>query len=385
MRSKMLYIGLIAVIIILLGDFAVCAEAANDPQTGNPQTENPQTKQPQKCPGSKPDECDGKCVNLQNDEENCGDCGNVCNPGEVCNNGKCINSNNNKKATCTDGKKNGKETDIDCGGPTCPACANEKTCKTNMDCSSGVCAAGFCQAPSCVDQVKNGGETGVDCGGPCKPCQKPISGIGNITVLPIQNAPGMPAPNLTLGPPPTTTPTYLFVIDHCSVSGTRSPNTDTDYLGFGVSVNNQVLAVKNQFLGDLTSASSPYQIDLEIGPIAIPNDRTVPVTIAYVIVNIGNPSGVSGNIDDATKALLNSYSGSGSPLAFVDKNLGYIYNSYCDGAVAAIQYPVDGQRLVNAGEDQSWVKQDYFAGTDSPTGCGSNSRYFVNWHIKKVS
>lgn len=48
--------------------------------------------------------------------------------------------------TCTDGIQNGDETDVDCGGSTCPAC------------------------PSCTDGVQNQGETGVDCGGPCAAC-----------------------------------------------------------------------------------------------------------------------------------------------------------------------------------------------------------------------
>ena len=41
--------------------------------------------------------------------------------------------------TCTDSKKNGAETDVDCGGGTCPACANTKECKANTDCTSGNC------------------------------------------------------------------------------------------------------------------------------------------------------------------------------------------------------------------------------------------------------
>ncbi|MCA9720747.1 MAG: hypothetical protein KC468_39155, partial [Myxococcales bacterium] len=34
------------------------------------------------------DECDGACVNLNNDEQNCGDCGVVC-QGEQCQGGIC--------------------------------------------------------------------------------------------------------------------------------------------------------------------------------------------------------------------------------------------------------------------------------------------------------
>ena len=44
---------------------------------------------------------------------------------------------------CTDGIKNGSETDIDCGG-TCPRCATGKTCASRNDCVSAVCAGGVC-------------------------------------------------------------------------------------------------------------------------------------------------------------------------------------------------------------------------------------------------
>jgi hypothetical protein len=46
--------------------------------------------------------------------------------------------------TCTDGVKNGRETDVDCGGPTCPRCTDGKTCQTANDCRSGTCTTGVC-------------------------------------------------------------------------------------------------------------------------------------------------------------------------------------------------------------------------------------------------
>jgi YVTN family beta-propeller protein len=49
--------------------------------------------------------------------------------------------------TCTDGAKNGSETDVDCGGSCASDCANGKACGVNADCVSGSCAAGTCQAP----------------------------------------------------------------------------------------------------------------------------------------------------------------------------------------------------------------------------------------------
>ncbi len=73
--------------------------------------------------------------------------------------------------TCTDKSQNGAETDVDCGGPTCPKCASGRWCKAAADCWSGVCNAGVCAFPACNDAVKNGSETDVDCGGPaCAAC-----------------------------------------------------------------------------------------------------------------------------------------------------------------------------------------------------------------------
>jgi hypothetical protein len=74
-------------------------------------------------------------------------------------------------STCKDGMRDGKETDVDCGGGACPACANGKGCIAGSDCMSKVCTGGACIAPSCGDHVKNGNETDVDCGGgQCPPC-----------------------------------------------------------------------------------------------------------------------------------------------------------------------------------------------------------------------
>jgi hypothetical protein len=54
--------------------------------------------------------------------------------------------------TCTDGVKNGMETDTDCGGPTCPACAVDRPCLESRDCAAGVCDARVCRLPrSCQE------------------------------------------------------------------------------------------------------------------------------------------------------------------------------------------------------------------------------------------
>lgn len=78
--------------------------------------------------------------------------------------------------TCTDGIKNGSETDVDCGGSCVAKCQNGKACGASTDCVSNLCSGGICQAaPTCTDGVKNGTETGVDCGGSCPACPSSCS------------------------------------------------------------------------------------------------------------------------------------------------------------------------------------------------------------------
>jgi len=54
-------------------------------------------------------------------------------------------------STCTDKVKNGKETDVDCGGGTCPKCEDNKSCTKASHCLSGICTSNTCQK-GCVHQ-----------------------------------------------------------------------------------------------------------------------------------------------------------------------------------------------------------------------------------------
>ena len=47
--------------------------------------------------------------------------------------------------TCTDGSKNGSESDVDCGG-SCPRCPTGQGCATRNDCDSAFCSGGTCVA-----------------------------------------------------------------------------------------------------------------------------------------------------------------------------------------------------------------------------------------------
>ena len=65
------------------------------------------------------------------------------------------------------GVKDGAETDVDCGGPICPKCADTLACAVDADCASSICDGDrlTCTPEACADGTRNGGETDVDCGG----------------------------------------------------------------------------------------------------------------------------------------------------------------------------------------------------------------------------
>ena len=117
----------------------------------------------------------------KNGDETDVDCGGACPSGcgagqgcasdTDCTGGAC--SASLCQSSCTDGEKHGAETGVDCGGGGCPPCAAGQGCVTGTDCASGVCAGSVCVAPasSCSAPTQNGTETDVGCGGPsCPPC-----------------------------------------------------------------------------------------------------------------------------------------------------------------------------------------------------------------------
>ncbi len=111
-------------------------------------------------------DCGGSCGSTCLDNKVCSkdaDCYNF-----FCSNGICATP------TCTDGIKNNKESDIDCGGPNCrEACENDKACARNEDCTSGFCdpETKTCATSTCTDGKKGGNESDVDCGGDCPKCE----------------------------------------------------------------------------------------------------------------------------------------------------------------------------------------------------------------------
>jgi len=85
--------------------------------------------------------------------------------------GRCPTTNQPSGPTCSDGITNGAETDVDCGGGTCPRCATGKTCASRNDCASARCDIDACE--QCADPNT---DCGTDVGGGMCACREHESG-----------------------------------------------------------------------------------------------------------------------------------------------------------------------------------------------------------------
>src|SRR6266542_6116692 len=83
-------------------------------------------------------------------------------------------------ASCSDGVKNGSETDVDCGGPCAKKCDLGKTCTANADCMSGLCPQTTCV--ECIDATTC---PGADSECQTRTCYGNTCGISNLA----QNTP----------------------------------------------------------------------------------------------------------------------------------------------------------------------------------------------------
>jgi hypothetical protein len=65
-----------------------------------------------------------------------------------------------------DGRTDGDETDVDCGGRKAPGCADGRSCRVASDCKNNVCTSGVCKPPAvqtnycsqlakCCDSISN--------------------------------------------------------------------------------------------------------------------------------------------------------------------------------------------------------------------------------------
>ena len=142
---------------------------------------------PEDCPTPATD-----CIEAVCDETTCGEQnkpeGSSCNGGRCDGQGSCVECLDNSYCTppetcdpqshecappaCMNGSLDAGETDVDCGGTSCPPCLNNDSCLVGSDCVSGFCGPGlvctacsdnaqcpatdFCQGGICTLKLNDG-------------------------------------------------------------------------------------------------------------------------------------------------------------------------------------------------------------------------------------
>ncbi|MFY4727586.1 fascin domain-containing protein [Nitrospira sp. BLG_2] len=208
--------------------------------------------------------------------------------------------------------------------------------------------------------------------------------------------------------------TFMFTFDSMIISNTRSRHNDTDYASLSVAVNDGPPQTVKKFIGNLNNGT--YTVGLSIGPIAIasPTDK---VAFNYLVVNAGHQD--NAKIDkiltdigqglsqagtraaiSAAGALAGAVVGStvgsfimpavgtaiGVAVGWLGGQLTGILTADCDGTVAIEQVGVTGQQLAGMlAAGAPYAHWTYHPGSDSSTGCGSNSMYFCHWSVQRLS
>ncbi len=118
--------------------------------------------------------CDDRCVDLETDDNNCGECGNECESDESCVEGNCT-------ATCSQGQIScdGTCVDLETDEGNCGECGNE--CGNGQSCMDGTCSSPCSQGLTdcssvCVDLNTDEANCGM-CGHECFSMEVCTSGI----------------------------------------------------------------------------------------------------------------------------------------------------------------------------------------------------------------
>jgi hypothetical protein len=214
-------------------------------------------------------------------------------------------------------------------------------------------------------------------------------------------------------------PKYTFSIDRIEIADTRSRHEDTIYACISVAVAGRQPWTSSRRLGDHNNGTFNPGLVLDNVPI---EDKEIAV-FSYIIVNNGHSedtvvdaairnaatslarggaNAAAGAISSTAGAAVGAWLGGflGSPVPIVGTIVGAalgaltgtlltslidVINPNCDGPLASAVIPIPGQGLrerLDAG--QQFSQRDYNPGIDSPSGCGSNSRYWTTWSVKKA-
>jgi hypothetical protein len=196
--------------------------------------------------------------------------------------------------------------------------------------------------------------------------------------------------------------TVTFSLDSFRITDTRSRHEDTDYVSFTLLVRDgsgkgtpQTL---KKSMGNLNNGT--FTVGLSFPNVVVPAGGSV--VFNYLIVNSGHSS--ESTIDNALESVGGSLAekglvAGGTALGTaILPGLGTILGAIggwlageikgilvanCDGPVAAEQVTMNYNDLMAKTANGPDKVETKHPGTDSATGCGSNSMYYVTWHIAR--
>jgi hypothetical protein len=195
---------------------------------------------------------------------------------------------------------------------------------------------------------------------------------------------------------------YNFTLNSFRITDTRSLHNDTDFVSIAVAVGkNAPITVPTKPMGDVNNGT--HTVNLTIPNVSVgPNDT---VAFSYSIVNTGfDKNSVEHALQSATNAaaskiaaagggalggIISGGSGAGIGAMIGDKagawligKLDTIIFANCDGTVAAADHAFTADALARSTHNGAVLSStDDNKGTNSPHGCGRNSRYYVSWKV----
>jgi len=203
---------------------------------------------------------------------------------------------------------------------------------------------------------------------------------------------------------------FTFTLDHFKIENPRSLRKDTDYVSFTLLVKSSAGVgtpkTITKSMGDLGDGTHKVGLTFSNVPIK-PTDIVV---LNYLIVNSGKKGSdihailestattlANKGVDAATAAAgaaVGGVIGSVIPIPGLGTLLGAtaggwlagevkgLLHANCDGPVAAEQNTFTYANMVAKTAHGTFTHTTRHPGTDSPRGCGANSKYDVTWFMQ---
>lgn len=184
---------------------------------------------------------------------------------------------------------------------------------------------------------------------------------------------------------------YTFTLNSFQITDTRALHNDTDLVSISVAVGkNAPTTLPAKSMGDVNNGG--HQVNLSIPNVTVnPGDVVV---FSYSIVNAGhNQDKVSQALQQAVGQSAGQGITAGCGELGVDpktcaaigpKAGAWLIDQVwpdCDGPVAAADHKYNSAWLSTKVGSGTFSQTDDVKGTDSPVGCGRNSRYLVTWTV----